>query len=299
MKVAVTGGSGFIGTHVRQALAAAGHDAVAFDARRHADTVTLGDVRDATAVTELAAHVDGVIHLAAVLGTQETIANPRPAAETNVLGTINVLEACRQYDLPVVNICVGNYWMRNTYSTTKRCAERLVEQYRDELGLRAANVRCVNAYGPGQSAPAPYGAAKVRKIMPSFVCRALSGHDVEVYGDGSQVSDMVHVADVAATLVAAFDHCASGATPKETIEVGPSAHHTVLDIARLVIDAAGSDSRIVHLPMRPGEEPGAAVTADPSTLWQVGIDPATLTPLTAGVAETVEHFRSTRGTAWR
>lgn len=298
MKVAVTGGSGFIGSWVRGALLAAGHTPIIFDTRRHEHTDHLGDVRDATAVTELAAHADAVIHLAAVLGTQETIANPRPAAETNVLGAINVLEACRQYGLPMVNICVGNFWMRNTYSTTKRCAERLVEQYRDELGQPVANVRCVNAYGSGQSVAAPYGSAKVRKIMPSFICRALSGDPIEVYGDGSQVSDMVHVLDVALTLTATVEHLAAGDVPKRTIEVGPLEHHTVLEVAEVVRTAAQSSSPIVHLPMRPGEEPGAQVTAQAATLHDVGIDPASLTRLEDGVAGTVDWFRSVRGTAW-
>lgn len=298
MKVAVTGGSGFIGDHVRQALERAGHTPVCFDARRHPDTHTLGDVRDATAVTELAAHVDAVIHLAAVLGTQETIANPRPAAETNVLGTINVLEACRQYGLPMVNICVGNYWMHNTYSTTKRCAERLVEQYRDELDLSAANVRCVNAYGPGQSAAIPYGSAKVRKVMPSFVCRAIVGDPIEIYGDGSQISDMVHVRDVARTLVATVERCAAGHAPTRTVEVGPVDSSTVLEVARLVRDTAGSTSPIVHVPMRPGEEAGATVCAAYHTLTDVGIDPYSLTPIEDGVTETVRWFRSVRGVLW-
>lgn len=298
MKVAVTGGSGFIGSWVCRELTARGHEPVRFDVRRHHSTDVLGDVRDATAVTELAAHVDGVIHLAAVLGTQETIGNPRPAAETNILGMVNVLAACHQYGLPLVNICVGNYWMRNTYSTTKRCAERLLEQYRDELGLRAANVRCVNAYGTGQSVAAPYGSAKVRKIMPSFICRALTGADIEVYGDGSQVSDMVHVADVARVLVSALEHCAADDTPKVTLEVGPLEHHSVLDIACMVHEACGSESRITHLPMRPGEEPGASVTANPSTLTQVGIDPSTLIPLVEGVESTVRYYRAERGSSW-
>jgi len=110
MKVGVTGGAGFIGGH-------RGHEPLVLDhhnRRLHRDDVEvlLGDVRDETAVFELAAHVDGIIHLAAVLGTQETIQRPRPSAETNILGILNVFEAADRYQLPVVYAGVGNHWMR-------------------------------------------------------------------------------------------------------------------------------------------------------------------------------------------
>lgn len=305
MRVGVTGGAGFIGGHVVDALHFAGHDTVVFDhLGRVGDSVgMLGDVRDSTAVHELAAHVDGVIHLAAVLGTQETIGNPMPAAETNIMGALNVLQACRHYGLPLVNIAVGNWWMRNTYSTTKHCAERLLEQYRDELGLRAANVRCVNAYGPRQSAAAPFGSARVRKIIPAFACRALAGQPIEVYGDGQQVSDMVHVADVAFVLTRTLELCADGFTPPQTVEVGPVEHATVLEVAQMVAAEAatitGELVDIVHLPMRPGELAGAQVTADTASLRYVGVDPASFIALPQGLGQTVRWFAENRGVTWR
>lgn len=304
MIVGVTGGAGFIGGHVVDVLNAAGHEAVVFDAYGRkvngADTM-LGDVRDDVAVTEFAAHVDGIIHLAAVLGTQETIANPRPAAEVNILGAVNVLGACRQYDLPLVNICVGNHWMRNTYSSTKACAERLVEQFVTECSLRANQVRVVNAYGPRQRAAEPFASGKVRKIMPAFICRALSGRPIEVYGNGEQVSDCVHVRDVAHALVAAFAAAADGNVADRVLEIGPTEHHTVNDVAELVAGHAawvtGERVRIAHAPMRPGEEPGATVTCDPSTFAAIGHTP-TLTPLDAGIAETVRWFHEAEGVTW-
>ena len=303
--IGVTGAAGFIGGWVVDELRARGFDVVAFDrVGRHIDGAHpfLGDVRDAVAVTEFAAHVDAVIHLAAVLGTQETVTNPRPAAETNLLGTINVLDACHQYGLPMVNICVGNHWMRNTYSTTKKAAERLVEQYRNEAGLAAVNVRCVNAYGPRQVAAAPFGPGKVRKIMPAFICRALTGQPIEVYGDGEQVSDMVWVGDVARTLVNCVGFAERGLVPECVIEVGPTEHATVNAVAREVIDAAEAEGYdrvpIVHAPMRPGETPGSRVTANNDTLTLVGVNPDGLKSLPGGVRETVRWFIDHRGETW-
>jgi UDP-glucose 4-epimerase len=300
VRVGVTGGAGFIGGWVCDELRARGHEPIVFDRRAPADF--LGDVTDPVAVCELAAHVDGIIHLAAVLGTQETALLPRPAATVNVLGAVNVIEACKANDLPVVNICVGNHWMLNTYSSTKTCAERLFEQFRREAGLRVIQVRAMNAYGPRQSAPRPFGSARVRKIMPSFICRALSGLPVEVYGDGSQVSDCVFVGDVAATLVSALEHAADGVSLDRVVECGPTLHDTVNEVAgrvRWYVSAwTGQMVPVEHLPMRPGEEPGARVTADVSTLALVGIDADEFVPLDSGIARTVAWFAENEGKTW-
>jgi len=125
MKVVVTGGTGFIGQYVVETLLSRDYEVLKFDrdARYHDDTknvdIFLGDIMDDVAVTEAFAHADAFIHLAAVLGTQETIYNPRPAAMSNLRGGLNVLEAAAQYKMPGVYIGVGNHWMNNTYSITK------------------------------------------------------------------------------------------------------------------------------------------------------------------------------------
>jgi UDP-glucose 4-epimerase len=296
VKVGVTGGAGFIGSWVIDELESRGHIPVVFDprGRSHRDVEhRLGDIRDPTAVAELAAHVDAIIHLAAVLGTQETVANPFPAADTNLLGGLRVLDAAHRYQLPLVNICVGNWWMNNPYSITKNAVERFVTMYRDEHQARFSNVRCVNAYGPRQAAAPPFASGKVRKIMPAFICRALAGLPVEVYGDGHQVSDCVWVGDVARALVATLEHDVG-----VDVEIGPAESTTVNEVAELVVAATGHRSPIVHVPMRPGEEPGAQVTADPSTLKLVGIRPESLTPIEQGVTETVKWFDENRGVTW-
>ena len=160
------------------------------------------------------------------------------------------------------------------------------------------NLRVVNAYGPRQAAAPPFAPGKVRKIVPAFACRAIAGLPVEVYGDGQQVSDCVYVGDVATAFVRALEHAAEHGGLVDTVEIGPTEHRTVNDIARLVIDAAGSDSEIVHLPMRPGEIPGATVTADPSTLEHIGWDDPELVPLAVGIAEAVSWFAANENVTW-
>jgi UDP-glucose 4-epimerase len=305
MKVLVTGGSGFIASWIRRELTARGHSVLVMDHqdRRHllgdGEEFFLGDIRDATAVTEAAAHADGIIHLAAVLGTQETISNPRPSAETNILGTLNVFEAAAQYNLPTVYAGVGNAWMRDigtgSYTISKTAAEDYARMFNAYRGGRISIVRPVNAYGPGQSIAAPYGTSRVRKIAPAFICRALTGADIEVYGDGTQVSDCVYVEDVARTFVTALEHTDVNGPTEKPVEVGPLTSVTVNDIASLVAEEAarvtGRDPvGLKHLPMRPGEVPNAVVKSDTSTLAQIGMTAADFVPLDEGIRRTVDYY---------
>lgn len=293
MKVLVTGGGGFIGGYVVERLQERGHSPIIFDHYNRGNypcPVFLGDVLDATAVTEAMAHCDGWIHLAAVLGTQETIQNPIPAAESNLMGGLNILQAAAQYDVPGTYIGVGNHWMNNTYSISKTMIERFVQMFNKDRGTRVNIVRAMNAYGPRQRAAPPFGTSRVRKIAPAFICRALAGMPVEVYGDGSQISDMVYVSDVAKALVIATEKAEAGIVFEEAVEVGPAEHITVQEFAELVIAECDSKSIITNLPMRPGEIPGATVSADTDTLKMVDMGPADLMPLGGGLAETVKYF---------
>lgn len=309
MKTLVTGGSGFIASWVRKELLARGHTVLVMDHQdRRAgladgEEFFLGDVRDATAVTEAAAHCEGIIHLAAVLGTQETIHNPRPSAETNILGSLNVFEAATQYRLPTVYAGVGNHSFRligtGCYTITKSAAEDLARMYNlYRNGGNITIVRPVNAYGPGQSVAAPYGTSKVRKILPALSCRALTGAPIEVYGDGTQISDCVYVADVATAFVQALEHTAAHGPTERPVEVGPMESRTVNDIARLVGEYAAELTgrepvEITHLPMRPGEIPNAVVSSDTETLKQIGLDAADFVPLEEGIRRTVGYFHET------
>ncbi|MFF4346823.1 NAD-dependent epimerase/dehydratase family protein [Streptomyces sp. NPDC001530] len=304
MKIGVTGGQGFIGSWIRTELLRRGHQVVVFDRNPRTEMAAgeeffLGDIRDETAVVELAAHVEGIIHLAAVLGTQETIGNPRPSADTNIRGSLNVFEAANQYGLPAVYAGVGNAFMRDlgtgSYTISKTAAEDYARMFNAYRGGRITIVRPVNAYGPGQSVAAPYGTSKVRKILPAFTCRALTGAPLEVYGDGTQVSDCVYVGDVARTFAQALEHTAEHSPAKAPVEVGPLESCTVNDIARLVGEEAAritgrEPAAIKHLPMRPGEVPNAVVSSDTSTLQQIGMTAADFVPLDEGIHHTVRYY---------
>ena len=291
----VTGGAGFIGRYVVEELDRRGYVPHVLDRKSNptadwllGEYLMFGDIKDATLVTEAVAHADGVIHLAGVLGTQETIQNPLPAAQTNILGGLNVLQACAQYDVPLVNIAVGNYWMNNTYSITKNTVERFVDMFVRFRGTTMCSVRALNAYGPRQVPVPPWGPSRVRKIMPSFICRALAGLPIEVYGEGDQVMDMIYVEDVAEILVTALEKTAEGNGPK-LYEAGTGRATTVNDIAQEVVRNVPG-ATIEYLPMRPGEDQHSVVLGNPTTLEPLGLDHP-LTPLEDGVRVTVDHFR--------
>jgi UDP-glucose 4-epimerase len=297
VKVLVTGGAGFIGSATVSELRNRGHEPVIFGRTQRPGTESiLGDVRDATAVTEAVAHADAVIHLAGVLGTAETIWNPRPAAETNILGGINVLEACSQYQAPLVNIAVGNHFENSTYSITKTAVERFVKMYATFRDLPACNVRAYNVYGPGQSVAQPYGSSRVRKIIPSFITRALHGEPIQVYGDGSQVMDMIYITDAARCLVQALEKGPANGT---VYHAGTGRRTTVSQIAGAVSyevrQQAGIDARIKWLPMRPGETPGSEVLAEVRSVEILGINPQDFTLLSDGLVSTVGYYRKLFG----
>lgn len=305
MRILVTGGLGFIGRYVCEEINRRNHVPVVLDrtgARigTHPWESILGDVRDAGSVFDAMAHVDAWVHLAGILGTQETIHNPVPAAETNILGGLNVLRAANEYHLPGVTIAVGNWFMDNTYAISKHTIERFAAMFRAEFQLPVTTVRAFNAYGPGQAIAAPFGPSKVRKIVPSFIARALAGEPIEVYGDGSQVMDMIHVRDVAWSLVESLGNTIRYGGARTEVHAGTGRSTDVNFVAELVSEAVGDLTHmrppVEHLPMRPGEPPQSVVLADPAKIIP-SREP--MIPLELGIRETVEWYAKEWLPTWR
>lgn len=265
-----------------------------FDKRDQLNTeFYLGDVQDKVAVTEFVAHVDGVISLAGTLGTAETIKNPIPAVKTNILGGLNTLEACTQYDVPLVQIAVGNYFEFSTYSISKTTVERFCTMYRRFRDARVTVVRAMNAWGPGQSVAAPYGNSKVRKFLPSIICRALSNDDIELYGDGEQLMDFIHCIDLADTLIDSLIYTDSVGSIEHVLEVGTGRNTTINYVTDVVLSQIPeTKSKVVYKPMRLGETPNSVVVADPTTL-EVLRDgySSEFIQIEEGIGDTVEYFR--------
>jgi UDP-glucose 4-epimerase len=248
VRVLVTGAAGFIGRAVCEQLTARGDEPAGFD-RPH-------DVTDTDQVADALAGCDAVINLAGALGTGELFGAEQMAVHTNIIGALVVYDAAARLGVPVVQIGTGHKGQPNPYAITKAAAEDLGlarAQYRAE---RIVIVRAYHAYGPGQKMCPPHGRSPVRKIVPSMVCRALTGMDVEINGSGEQLVDLVHVDDIAAVLVDAVT-----AAPGTVLEAGTGKPTRVLDVAADILAVTGSTSRIRHIPTRPGEPADAEVVA--------------------------------------
>lgn len=262
-KIVVTGSDGFIASHTIEVLHTKGYKVIGL--QRHFGTLQVGevpkeatpdvlyagDIRDKSLVEKVISSSDGVIHLAGILGTQETIANPYPSVETNIYGALHVLEACKLYGVPMVQIAVGNHWMNNSYSITKTTAERFALMYNHEHKVKANVVRALNAFGERQKW------YPIRKMMPNFIIRALTNADISIYGDGEQKMDFVYVKDVGEVLTSALFDKSYGNVYEAGTGIGP----TVNWWAEKVIELSRSKSKLVHLPMRPGEIPGSSVVS--------------------------------------
>lgn len=248
-RILVTGSAGFIGRYVQDELHARGFVPIAFDHPQ--------DVCDRVSLLTAMDGCSGVINLAGRLGTSETFGVELETASVNILGALTVADVAAGYEIPMVQIGTGHKGQSNPYAITKACAEDLLLERARVTGQPISVVRAFHAYGPGQKMCAPHGSSPVRKIIPSFVCRALTGMPIEVNGSGRQKVDLVHVADVASVLVDALELPFG-----ELYEAGTGVGLQVREVARDVIERCESKSEIVFVPMRAGEPEESVVVAE-------------------------------------
>lgn len=247
-KILVTGSRGFIGAAAVRELEHRGIGSIAFDYPC--------DVTNRDEVLIAAENADGIINLAGILGTAEIFGAEYEAAEVNILGAINVFDAAQKFDLPLVQIATGHEGQPNPYAITKLCATQLAMARAQFSGLKVNSVKAYHVYGPGQKMCAPHGTSKVRKIIPSFVARALTGMPIEINGTGEQMVDMCYLNDVAKVICDGLE-----APYGRIMEAGTGIGVKVNDVARTVIQQCHSLSDIVYLPMRMGEPADSVVVA--------------------------------------
>ena len=250
-RVLVTGGSGFLGSFVIERLLGRGFQPTVVDVREPRWTPQVPWIRSdvgersgiRAAIEEVAP--DAIVHLAGVLGTSETFDDPQETVRTNVIGTINVLEACRDRRIRYVGVETGSLWP-SPYAISKHAAREFALAYRRAYGFPVSVMRLFNAYGPRQE-----GTGRVTKIIPRFVVNALRGEPLPVYGDGEQTIDLPYVEDCAEIFALAVERAPGEG---EVIEVGTGVPISVLEVARRVLDLVGGGD-LRFLPMRIGEGP--------------------------------------------
>lgn len=265
-KIFVSGANGFIARHTIKELQDRGYKVVS-NARskrkknqkylKDVEVYYKADIRDEAFMYKIIEQVDGVIHLAALLGTKH-VRNAWNFYENNVLGTINILEACVEFNTPMVYIGVGNHGEWNNYSNTKTAAEREVLKYAKYCGVKANVVRALNAIGKYQKWK------NTGKILPTFARLALQNKSLKVFGgrDNCGVMDLLCASDVAKVLVSVLEETDKGEYNAEVKEAGTGIAMPVFDIANKVVEFAESESKVFGVSMRKGESKGSVVKAE-------------------------------------
>ncbi|MGH7712637.1 MAG: NAD-dependent epimerase/dehydratase family protein [Gemmatimonadaceae bacterium] len=313
----VTGGAGFIGSHVADALVARGYTIDVLDnlssgdrrnvpasATFHEMDVTSSDA--ATLVRE--SKYDVICHLAAQIDVRKSVADPAFDAAVNVGGTLNLAEAVRLSGHPtrfVFSSTGGAIYgdfvdvpteeraskdPESPYGIAKLSAEFYLAYYSRVHGLDTVALRYSNVYGPRQN---PHGEAGVVAI---FCSRILDGKPLTVFGEGQQTRDYVFVGDVASANVAAVTRPLARPAQLDlrAFNIGTSRQTSVLELANALKRAAGSDAPVQHAPARAGEQQRSAIVIDKAARdldWRPRVD------LEEGVRLTFEFFAARRAEA--
>ena len=276
----ITGGAGFIGSHMADALLARGDHVVALDnlatgrlsnidaAGRHPNfRFVQGSVLDELMVDELADQCEVIVHLAAAVGVKLIVEEPLKSLTTNIRGSEIVIEAAHRYRRKIVVASTSEIYGKNSsgalaetadrilgspkvarwaYSTSKAVDEVLAYAYHKERGLPTLVVRLFNTVGPRQS-PA-YG-----MVIPRLIHQALANEPLTVYGDGSQTRCFGHVADIIDGMLRLIDHPdAIG----DVFNIGAQGEISIRDLATRILERTGSLSRLEFIPYDQAYEAG-------------------------------------------
>lgn len=307
MRVLVTGGAGFIGSHVVDALLERDYDVHVLDdmsggrEENVPATATLHrlDIRSGEAAELIRnERFDAIFHFAAQMDVRRSVADPRFDADVNVLGFLNLMEAAREvpvqkvvfastggaiYGEPDPEINEGGPQPEHhpqrpvsPYGITKLVTEKYLHFYETSYGIPYGAMRFGNVYGPRQN---PHGEAGVVAI---FAERLLDGRQPVIYGHGEQTRDYVYVGDVVRAVLAAFDHDGSG-----VFNVGTGRETSVNELFRILNDITGAGAAEEHAEGKPGEQQRSVldITHARQTLgWQPGLS------LEEGLKRTVAWF---------
>ncbi len=256
MKILVTGGSGFIGSHIVEELAKDKNNKVyIFDIVKpdidHSPNVKYidGDICYKTSIDKAIRGCEEVYDCAGVLGTHELVFQTERAIDTNIKGAFNVIQSCLDFNVKRVfhptKPIFKNYW-ENTYTISKITAENFVRMFREVYEMDVTVLRWMNASGPRQHV------YPVRKFIPIIITQAILNEDIEIYGTGNQTVDIIDVRDIA-NIAISSTRKGIGKDLDKVYDVGSGHAISCNDVAEYVLKKINSKSKINHLPMRIGE----------------------------------------------
>jgi len=304
-KVLVTGGAGFIGSHIVEELQGRAQ-VVVLDNLRSGFKSNLdgfdvefveGDIRDRAAVKRAMRGVDHVFHLAALVSVPESMEKIQECIDINAQGFINVLEEAEAAG--VEKLCFSTSAAiygdnptvpkietmfpepKSPYAVTKLDGEYYAELFTRERGVPCACLRYFNVFGPRQNPKGAYAAA-----VPIFITRALAGEEIAIYGDGGQTRDFIYVKDVVAANLFFAESPATG-----VFNIARGGRITINDLAETIVRLTGSASRIAHLPERAGDVRHSMACVDKAA--QAGYRAGHT--FDEGLAETIAFYRKRAG----
>jgi UDP-glucose 4-epimerase len=304
MTILVTGGSGFIGSHIAEHFHKTDRvivlDSLRSGFRSNLDGLNVefvqGSITDAGLVNDLMKGVDYVFHLAALVSVPESMEKPREAVEINVQGTLYVLEAARANKVRkvVISSSAAIYGdnptvpklesmlpePRSPYAITKLDDEYYARLFTMDFDLPVACLRYFNVFGPRQNPKSQYAAA-----VPIFIDRCLKGEEIVIYGDGEQTRDFIYVKDVVAANALAATTDVTG-----VYNVANGSSITIKALAERIVKLAGTPVPIRLAPVRAGDVKHSL--ADTARVRAIGFTPATT--LDEGLRQTIDAMRSGR-----
>jgi len=304
MRSLVTGGAGFIGSHLCEKLLERGDDVVCLDNFFTGSKKNISHLLDSRSfelirhdITEpILLEVDRIYNLACPASPVHYQYNPVKTVKTSVMGTINMLGMAKRvkarilqastsevYGDPQIHPQTEDYWgnvnpigIRSCYDEGKRVAETLMMDYHRQNNVDIRIIRIFNTYGPRM-------AENDGRVVSNFIVQALKGKDITVYGDGSQTRSFCYVSDLVEGMVRMMN-CDGFTGP---VNLGNPAETTILEFAERIIKLTGSRSKIIFKPLPPDDprqrQPDISLAED-----KLGWKP--VVPVEVGLKQTIEYF---------
>ncbi len=304
MRILVTGGAGFIGSHLVEYLLAQGHEVLALDNYFTGSKENLLHLRDHPrlelirhdVVNPIMVEVEQIYNLACPASPVHYQYNPVKTIKTNIMGTLHMLGLAKRvkarilqastsevYGDPTVHPQTEDYWgnvncigVRSCYDEGKRAAEALMMDYHRQNGVQVRIARIFNTYGPRM-------AIDDGRVVSNFIVQALTGEDITVYGQGQQTRSFCYISDLVEGLVRLMNSDVF----EGPVNLGNPDEYTILELAEKTLALTGSSSRLIFKPL-PQDDPKQRCPdisrAKRLLNWQPTV------PLTAGLQETIDYF---------
>lgn len=304
-RILVTGGAGFIGSHICERLLNEGNDVICLDNFftgskdniRHLIGNNKFELVRHDITKEYFAEVDQIYNMACPASPPHYQYNPIKTMKTSVLGVLNMLGLAKRckatilqastsevYGDPKVHPQIENYWgnvnpigVRSCYDEGKRCAETLMMDYHRQNQIDTRIVRIFNTYGPNMD-------PNDGRVVSNFIVQALKGDDITLYGDGLQTRSFCYVDDLVDGIIKMMNNRRGFVGP---VNLGNSSERTILDFAKLIIEMTNSNSKIVYRTL-PSDDPMQRRPDLTAANRELGWQPTT--DIKDGLAKTIEYF---------